>query len=276
PAVRERVIDLLNLVGIPQPKTRADQYPHEFSGGMRQRAMIAMSIANDPDLLIADEPTTALDVTIQAQVLDVLQRIKERTKSAIVLITHDFGVVAGMADRVLVMYAGRPVETGIVDDIFYRSRHPYTLGLLASLPPDAPHPHIGAELDLSEDRTALAAADLPAIAQLAAAAGSDAQPTTGPDEEAGSNRPRLTRSEHQVADASSRRGDKILEVRDLVRDFPIRTSLLRRVHGHVHAVSGISFDVGHGETVALVGESGCGKSTTGRMVLRLLDATSGS
>ena len=348
---RDRAIDLLELVGIPNPAARVDQYPHELSGGMRQRAMIAMAICNEPDVLIADEPTTALDVTIQAQVLDVLQRIKERTKSAIVLITHDFGVVAGMADRVLVMYAGRPVETGVVDDIFYRSRHPYTLGLLASLPrldrgtrserlyrikgqppslifvppgcpfhprcdyakladpcatsrpllelvddtgrgrhlsachrrselgdvsPDALHSHIGAELDLSEHRAVLAAADLPAIAQLPAAAGSDAQPTTGTDEGAGSNRPRPTRSGHQAADASSRRGDRILEVRDLVQDFPIRTSLLRRVHGHVHAVSGISFDVGHGETVALVGESGCGKSTTGRMVLRLLDATSGS
>jgi oligopeptide/dipeptide ABC transporter ATP-binding protein len=129
-----RVIDLLELVGIPNPKERANQYPHEFSGGMRQRAMIAMSIANEPDVLIADEPTTALDVTIQAQVLEVMDRIKERTSSAIVLITHDLGVIAGVADRVLVMYAGRPVEIGTVDEIFYTPRHPYTEGLLASLP----------------------------------------------------------------------------------------------------------------------------------------------
>jgi peptide/nickel transport system ATP-binding protein len=346
---RDRAIDLLELVGMPNPAARVDQYPHELSGGMRQRAMIAMAISNEPDVLIADEPTTALDVTIQAQVLDVLQRIKERTKSAIVLITHDFGVVAGMADRVLVMYAGRPVETGFVDDIFYRSHHPYTLGLLASLPrldrgtkserlyrikgqppslifvpsgcpfhprcdyakladpcatsrpllelvddagrgrhlsachrrhelgevsPDVLHSHIGAELDLSEARAVLTAAHLSAIAQLGEVS-PDAQPTTGLDADAGSNRPKPTKSEHQ-ADASSRRGDKILEVRDLVKDFPIHTSLLRRVHGHVHAVSGISFDVGHGETFALVGESGCGKSTTGRMVLRLLDPTAGS
>ncbi len=132
--LRHRVIELLDIVGIPSPSQRADQYPHELSGGMRQRAMIAMSIANDPDILIADEPTTALDVTIQAQVLDVLERIQERTRSAIVVITHDLGVVAGMADRVLVMYAGRPVEVGTVEDVFYRPRHPYTRGLLASLP----------------------------------------------------------------------------------------------------------------------------------------------
>jgi oligopeptide/dipeptide ABC transporter ATP-binding protein len=132
--VRERVVALLDLVGIPSPRERAGQYPHELSGGMRQRAMIAMAIANDPDILIADEPTTALDVTIQAQVLDVLERVQARTESAILLITHDLGVVAGMADRVMVMYAGRQVELAPVDELFYRPRHPYTLGLLASLP----------------------------------------------------------------------------------------------------------------------------------------------
>lgn len=132
--VRARVVELLDVVGIPNPTARYQQYPHEFSGGMRQRAMIAMAIANDPAVLIADEPTTALDVTIQAQVLEVLERVQDRTRAAIVLITHDLGVVAGVADRVLVMYAGRPAEVGSVDDVFYRSRHPYTLGLLASLP----------------------------------------------------------------------------------------------------------------------------------------------
>jgi oligopeptide/dipeptide ABC transporter ATP-binding protein len=132
--LRERVVHLLDLVGIPSPQQRADQYPHELSGGMRQRVMIAMSIANEPDLLIADEPTTALDVTVQAQVLEVLERIQDRTRTAILLITHDLGVVADMANRVLVMYAGRPVETGTVEEIFYTSRHPYTRGLLGSLP----------------------------------------------------------------------------------------------------------------------------------------------
>ena len=122
------MVELLDLVGIPNPSERAEQYPHEFSGGMRQRAMIAMSIANEPDVLIADEPTTALDVTIQAQVLEVLERIQDRTRSSIILITHDLGVVAGVADRVLVMYAGRQVELGAVDELFYEPRHPYTAG----------------------------------------------------------------------------------------------------------------------------------------------------
>jgi oligopeptide/dipeptide ABC transporter ATP-binding protein len=133
-AKRKMAIDLLEVVGIPNPSARIDQYPHEFSGGMRQRAMIAMSISNEPDVLIADEPTTALDVTIQAQVMEVLERIQDRTNSAIVLITHDLGVVAGVADRVMVMYAGRAVETSVVDEIFYHPRHPYTIGLMASLP----------------------------------------------------------------------------------------------------------------------------------------------
>jgi oligopeptide/dipeptide ABC transporter ATP-binding protein len=132
--LKTRVRALLDLVGIPQPEERAEQYPHEYSGGMRQRAMIAMSIANDPEVLIADEPTTALDVTIQAQVLDVFERIQDRTRTAIMLITHDLGVVAGVADRVMVMYAGRQVERGTVDEVFYTPRHPYTRGLLASLP----------------------------------------------------------------------------------------------------------------------------------------------
>jgi oligopeptide/dipeptide ABC transporter ATP-binding protein len=131
---RDRVISLLDLVGVPDPATRADQYPHEYSGGMRQRAMLAMALANDPALLIADEPTTALDVTLQAQVLDVLERIRDRTGTAVLLITHDLGVVAGLAARVVVMYAGHSVETAPVDDLFAAPRHPYTLGLLASLP----------------------------------------------------------------------------------------------------------------------------------------------
>jgi oligopeptide/dipeptide ABC transporter ATP-binding protein len=129
-----KAAELLDLVGIPNARERARQYPHEFSGGMRQRAMIAMAIANDPDVLIADEPTTALDVTIQAQILEVLERAQEATSSAMVLITHDLGMVAGTADRVMVMYAGRAVETGSVFDVFAHPRHPYTLGLLGSLP----------------------------------------------------------------------------------------------------------------------------------------------
>jgi len=134
PAARRRAAELLELVGIPHAGDRARDYPHQFSGGMRQRAMIAMAIANRPKLLIADEPTTALDVTIQAQVLEVLRDAQRETDAAVLLITHDLGVVAGLADRVLVMYAGRMVEHGTLDEIFYRPRHPYTVGLLRSLP----------------------------------------------------------------------------------------------------------------------------------------------
>jgi oligopeptide/dipeptide ABC transporter ATP-binding protein len=132
--VKERVIELLRLVGVPNPETRYDQFPHEFSGGMRQRAMIAMSMANSPSLLIADEPTTALDVTIQAQVLEVLKRVQAETNAATILITHDLGVVAELCDRVLVMYGGRIVESGDVYTIFQAPRHPYTIGLMDSLP----------------------------------------------------------------------------------------------------------------------------------------------
>jgi oligopeptide/dipeptide ABC transporter ATP-binding protein len=130
----DRAVELLALVGIPRPKERAASYPHEFSGGMRQRVVIALAMANDPDVIIADEPTTALDVTVQAQILETLRKAQAETSAAIVLITHDLGVVAGMADRVLVMYAGKPVEIGDVDDLYYQPRMPYTIGLLGSLP----------------------------------------------------------------------------------------------------------------------------------------------
>jgi oligopeptide/dipeptide ABC transporter ATP-binding protein len=131
---RARAVELLDIVGIPSPHERVDRYPHEFSGGMRQRVMIATSIANEPDLLIADEPTTALDVTVQAQILDVLRDVQARTGTTVLLITHDLGVVAGIADRVVVMYAGGVVEASAVEPLFYDTAHPYTAGLLASLP----------------------------------------------------------------------------------------------------------------------------------------------
>lgn len=133
-AARDRAVELLNLVGIPHPGRRADAYPHELSGGMRQRVVIAIAMANDPDIIIADEPTTALDVTVQAQVLEALEAARAQTGAALVLITHDLGVIAGHAERICVMYAGKLVETGSVDDIFYRPRMPYSLGLLGSLP----------------------------------------------------------------------------------------------------------------------------------------------
>jgi len=130
----QRAIELLELVAVPQPEVRANQYVHEFSGGMRQRAMIAMAVANNPDILIADEPTTALDVTVQAQILDVLKGLRDKLSMGLILITHDLGVVAGSADDVIVMYAGKIMESGKVRDIFYHTRHPYTRGLLSCLP----------------------------------------------------------------------------------------------------------------------------------------------
>jgi oligopeptide/dipeptide ABC transporter ATP-binding protein len=133
-AARDRAAELLELVGIPEARRRVDSYPHELSGGMRQRAMIAMAISNDPKLLIADEPTTALDVTVQAQVMDVIERVQERMGTAVILVTHDLGLVAGTADRIQVMYGGHLFETADTDTIFYGSRNPYTLGLMASIP----------------------------------------------------------------------------------------------------------------------------------------------
>jgi oligopeptide/dipeptide ABC transporter ATP-binding protein len=133
-AAKQRAVGLLKLVGVPNPERRVDQYPHEFSGGMRQRAMIAMAIANEPSVLIADEPTTALDVTIQAQILEVLQKAQAETHAATILITHDLGLIAELADRVIVMYAGKVVEVGDVNTIFASPRHPYTIGLMDSLP----------------------------------------------------------------------------------------------------------------------------------------------
>ena len=133
-AAKKRAVDLLGLVGIPSPARRVDQYPHEFSGGMRQRAMIAMALSNDPALLIADEPTTALDVTVQAQILDLMRKLQSEFDSAIIMITHDLGVVAEMADEILVMYGGKAVEHGAVHDVFYEPEHPYAWGLLTSMP----------------------------------------------------------------------------------------------------------------------------------------------
>ncbi len=133
----KRATELLDLVGIPEPEKRVNEYPHQFSGGMRQRVMIAMALACDPDILIADEPTTALDVTIQAQIIELMQEMQEKNGNAIVMITHDLGVVADIADKIMVMYAGRPVEFGSADEIFYESRHPYTWGLIRSIPEQA-------------------------------------------------------------------------------------------------------------------------------------------
>ncbi|MFD2417189.1 dipeptide ABC transporter ATP-binding protein [Amycolatopsis pigmentata] len=293
----KQAVDLLDLVGIPNAGQRAKAYPHEFSGGMRQRAVIAIAIANDPDLIIADEPTTALDVTVQAQVLDVLRTAREVTGAAIAIITHDLGVVAGFADRVLVMYAGRAVETGPVDDIFHRPRMPYTLGLLGSIP----------RLD-AEEKQPLVPIDgvPPSLSDLPP--GCPFQPRCPMAVEVCRTRePELTLVEPGHAAACVRSADlgaageaakvygaevvgapalailprveraTVLEVAGLVKHYPVtKGTVLRRRVGTVHAVDGISFDIVEGETLGLVGESGCGKTTTLSQILDLTAPAGGA
>ncbi|WP_131741232.1 dipeptide ABC transporter ATP-binding protein [Actinomadura roseirufa] len=320
-AARARAVELLDLVGIPGASRRARAYPHEFSGGMRQRVMIAMAIANDPVAILADEPTTALDVTIQAQVLDVLRVAKEATGAAIVLITHDLGVVAGFADRVMVMYAGRGVETGPVGEIYRRPRMPYTIGLLQSLPRiNGPAMAPGTGVPVPRDEgggpafptgraVAAPSGDDPARCPflprcpVAIGACADGEPepvlvgpaghvaacvntvaTADPAEvfasahapDGASGRPSLSapgdRAYPAPASARAPRHERpiVLEVEDLVRHHPLyRGTLFRRRAGTVHAVDGIGFDVREGETLALVGESGCGKTTALMEILRL-------
>ena len=240
---------------------RVDQYPHEFSGGMRQRAMIAMAIANEPDLLIADEPTTALDVTIQAQVLDVIERIQDRTTSAMLLITHDLGVVAGIADRCMVMYAGRQVEIGSVDEIFYDPRHPYTRGLLASLPrldrrsrEAAPAPHQGAtavaDSHCRRGARSIRGARWRRLRRRVLPNRAGARRMVGADhasrvplrrERSTSASPRSTRSRNRRAIVTAVGEPLLHEVQDLVKEFPIKAGFFGRQVGSVKAVSGVSF-----------------------------------
>jgi|KBSSwiStaDraftv2_1062776.scaffolds.fasta_scaffold29862_3 peptide/nickel transport system ATP-binding protein len=291
-AARERSVELLKLVGIPHASERADAFPHEFSGGMRQRVMIAMAIANDPDVIIADEPTTALDVTIQAQVLEVLRTARELTGAAIVMITHDLSVIAGFADRVAVMYAGRIVETGTVDEVFYSPRMPYTMGLLGAIP----------RADESGDRplvpidgTPPSLVDLPAGCPFAArcplafdtcrevepaliAVGSANHRSAchlAEKIEAGGWGPTDVFPLPDLPEAAAARvpraeRDVVLEAKDLVRHHPLlKGAVFKRQVGAVRAVDGISFDLRDGETLGLVGESGCGKTTTLLEVLEL-------
>ncbi|MFI6477077.1 dipeptide ABC transporter ATP-binding protein [Nonomuraea sp. NPDC050663] len=285
---RARAIELLEIVGIPHAAERADSYPHELSGGMRQRVVIAIAMANDPDVIIADEPTTALDVTVQAQILEALERARTETGAALILITHDLGVVAGHADRVAVMYAGKLVETGDAHDVFGHPRMPYTRGLLAGVPRLDGHrgrltPIKGAPPSLINlppgcpftPRCPLAETTChqhePELRVVAARGQRAACHFSEVPAE------RQVHATPPVLAEPAAPGEPLLVVRDLVKHFPVRSGrFIRRQTGEVHAVCGISFEVRQGETLGLVGESGCGKTTTARAVLNLRRATSGS
>jgi len=232
---------MLEQVRIPEADAILGRYPHQLSGGMRQRVMIAMALSCRPAVLIADEPTTALDVTIQAQILQLIKVLQDEMEMGVIFITHDMGVVADIADRVLVMYQGEAVETGTVEQIFHAPEHPYTRALLAAVP------RLGA----------MNGSDLPRRFPLIS----------------------LTNPGFQEAETEQDTvvpGDPILQVRDLVTRFPLRGGLLNRVKREVHAVENVSFDLWPGETLSLVGESGSGKSTTGRALLRLVATQGGS
>lgn len=230
-----RALELLRQVRIPEPERRLKQYPHELSGGMRQRVVIAMALACEPRLLIADEPTTALDVTIQAEILALMDRLKRETGTAVMFITHDMAVVAQMADRVVVMYRGNKVEEGPVEAIFENPQHDYTKALLAAVP------------KLGEMRGKA----YPEPMKLLGAEDQTIAPITGTDE-------------------------KLLEVKGLTTRFPVKGGFFRRTVANVHAVEDVSFTLNRGRTLSLVGESGCGKSSAGRSILRLVEPMSGS
>jgi len=237
PELRAKALALLREVQIPEPEARLKQYPHELSGGMRQRIVIAIAMSCAPRLLIADEPTTALDVTIQAEILALINRLKSDHNMGVLFITHDMAVVAQMADRVLVMHQGKIVEEGSVDDIFYRPKQEYTKKLLAAVP------KLGA----------MTGTKYPKPLDVS------------------------SKTNKQINNKMAERANNknILELKNLVTRFPIYGGVLKRKVANVHAVENVSFSINEGETFGLVGESGCGKSSCGRSILRLVEPTSG-
>ena len=289
-AARARAVELLTLVGITDPESRLDQYPHQLSGGMRQRVMIAIGLACNPKLLIADEPTTALDVTIQAQILELMQDLSRRLGVAVVIITHNLGIVARYADRVNVMYAARLAESGTAERVFGRPLHPYSRGLLSAVPrldrgrsarlatidgapPNLLSPPVGCRfhprcrfvIDRCLQEPPFEAAEpehFVACHRVHEIEALDSRPT-GADRAATAARP--------SANGST---ERLLDVKGASKFFPVRMGLLRRPW-QIRAVNDVTLDIKRGETLGLVGKSGCGKSTLGRLVLRLDDPTAG-
>jgi len=281
-AAMQRVVELFDEVGIPDPDQRVSYYPHQMSGGQKQRVMIAMALACNPKLLIADEPTTALDVTIQKQILDLIRELRDNRQMAVLFITHDLGVIAEIADEVLVMYRGKVVEQGRVLDIYENPQHPYTKGLLNCRP----------RLDTTYKR-------LPTVSDFmdseihSDGSATIAEKVVGPElleyfENHGRGRLLSKRSELQgygydddpasygrEATCVDENAQPLLSVDNLKVHFPVRKGILQRTVGHVKAVDGITFNVFKGQTLGLVGESGCGKTTTGRAILQLVRPTSG-
>ena len=293
----QRAVELLDLVGIPNAKERAKSFPHEFSGGMRQRVMIAMAIANDPDVIIADEPTTALDVTIQAQILDVLETARRETGAAVVMITHDLGVVAGLADRVLVMYAGRAVEYGTTEEVYYAPRMPYTMGLLGSIPRiDAQGRSALTPIEGTPPSLGNLPTGCPFVPRCPLAIDLCSQEEPALDPIRGSHLAACHRKEEiekkgwsvtdvfpvpdlglpEVAKLPREQRPVALQVEGLIKHYPLlKGSMIKRQVGTVHAVDGVDFDIREGETLGLVGESGCGKTTTLLQVLELVKPQQG-
>lgn len=253
-SARKQALELLELVRLPEPGRRFGHYPHQLSGGQRQRVMIAIAVACRPGLLIADEPTTALDVTIQAQILQLVRGLQDEMNMGVIFITHDMGVVAEVADRVLVMYRGEKVEEAPSDALFHAPKHAYTKALLAAVPT------LGA----------MRGTDRPAKFPIL-----EVEPVDSAPDDASALRPSAAVEKEQQP-AVDETVQPILRVRDLVTRFPVKSGLFGRTTAAVHAVERVSFELRPGETLALVGESGCGKSTTGRSLLRLVESQSGS
>jgi peptide/nickel transport system ATP-binding protein len=296
-AARQRAEEVLGLVGVPRPAERLDAYPHQLSGGLRQRVMIAMALACEPKLLIADEPTTALDVTIQAQILRLLDDLKARLDMGLLLVTHDMGVIAGRADRVLVMYAGRIVEAAPTTELFARPRHPYTEALLGAIPrmtqergqdlysipgrpPDLSDPPAGCRFAARcRYATGQCRAQDPELAEPEPGhqyACFHPRPDPVPGRAGGRPAATATPAAAPVGAASAAAAAPLLELDAVVKEFGVRKGVLQRTVASVKAVSGVSFGVAAGETFALVGESGSGKTTVGRLIARLEEPDSGA